>query len=145
MPRLETSSESLPSYLSTFTSLFSTQSLQPRREIARSLLLRSVRLRVVKEGGAWDDQERLEGFSRGTLPLRVRPAFVLLNVLCLVCLGILGFHPRGQTYVPINDKILHFICFLFVSANAMGRDDFFILACSTFFVRQLGSFTSSGT
>lgn len=115
MPRLETSSESLPSYLSTFASLFSSRTLQPRREIARSLLLRSVRLRVVKDGGAWDDQERLEGFQRGTLPLRVRPAFVLLNVLCLLCLGILGFHPRGQAYVPINDKILHFICFLLVS------------------------------
>lgn len=22
------------------------------------------------------------------------------------------FHPRGQDYVPINDKLLHFICFL---------------------------------
>lgn len=112
MPRLETLP---PSYVSTFASLFSAHPPQPRREIARALLLRSVRLRVTRERAAGEDEERLEGFQRGTLPLRIRPVFVVLNIFCILGLGLLGFHPNGQAYVPINDKILHFICFLFVS------------------------------
>lgn len=115
MPRLDTGTESLPSYTSTLTSFFTGDAIQSRRGIAKSLLLRSVRLKLITDRRQ-DDQERLEGFRRGNLPLRIRPAFVFLNVICLLFLAVLGFHPRGQAYVPINDKLLHFICFLFVSA-----------------------------
>lgn len=121
MPRLDTSADSASSYASTLALLFAIHPPQPRREIARSLLLQSVRLRLITERGSsrQDDLERLEGFRRGVLPLRIRPAFVFLNILCLLCLAVLGFHPRGQAYVPINDKILHFICFLLVSAREL--------------------------
>jgi hypothetical protein len=27
-----------------------------------------------------------------------------------------SFHPRGQAYVPFNDKVLHFVCFLAATA-----------------------------
>lgn len=115
MPRLETSP---PSYRSTIISLFSPSPDLSRRDIAKAILLQSVRLRVTRNrrsGGTENDEERLSGFQGGVLPLRIRPAFVVLNIICLLGLGVLGFHPRGQEYVPFNDKILHFFCFLFVS------------------------------
>lgn len=121
MPRLESSSAAVPSYVSTLRSLFSSQPPAPRSELVRALLLQSVRLRVTRERGAGDDEERLEGLQNGTLPLRVRPAFLVLNVVCLFILGLLGFHPNGQAYVSINDKILHFICFLLVGNSRTIR------------------------
>ena len=119
MPRLGTTTPvDRQSYLNTLTNLVSTRPTQPRKDLAKSLLLRSVRVRIVGGRHAYseeDEEGRLDGMTSGTIPLRVRPAFVLLNVLCLVFLGVLGFHPRGQAFVPLNDKILHFVCFLFVS------------------------------
>ncbi|PWO01027.1 hypothetical protein FA09DRAFT_292313, partial [Tilletiopsis washingtonensis] len=50
------------------------------------------------------------------LPLRIRPAMAALNVVALLGLAFLGFHPRGQAYVPFNDKVLHFVCFLAATA-----------------------------
>ncbi|CAO1622365.1 unnamed protein product [Parajaminaea phylloscopi] len=70
--------------------------------LLRSLLVRSVRISLVPEGHV-------------QLPLRVRPALIVLNVLDLVLLGLLGFHPAGSS-VPINDKVLHFVCFFLATA-----------------------------
>lgn len=116
MPRLSSSNTSVSNYASSVVDLLSRRPAQPRKEILRSILLRSVRVRVF--GGRHtrfeDEEGRLDGISSGTIPLRVRPAFIFLNTLVLIGLGILGFHPRGQAFVPINDKILHFVCFLLV-------------------------------
>lgn len=147
MPRLDTGSESgLPSYLSILASLFSGDPTRSRRGIAKSLLLQSVRLKLITERGnaRQDDQERLEGFRRGTLPLRIRPAFVFLNVICLLCLAVLGFHPRGQSYVPINDKLLHFICFLLVSTS-LAAEFKSMTPKYIAFLRRPDSSTSYGT
>ncbi|UZJ52876.1 hypothetical protein CBS101457_002196 [Exobasidium rhododendri] len=111
MPRLETSPSG---YRSTLSSFFSRSTDQPRSEIAKAILLQSVRISQRRRGGI-DDEERLSGIQGGTLPLRIRPAFVFAAVICLLGLAVLGFHPRGQTYIPINDKVLHFICFLFAT------------------------------
>lgn len=93
---------------SSFKSLLSLHPERPRRETLKLLLLRSVRLRVAPFGAASrsssrgrgrtgrgedepeDLEERLDGVRRGQLPLRVRPAFILLNVLCLLGLAFLG-------------------------------------------------------
>lgn len=58
----------------------------------------------------------------GGLPLRVRPAFVVLTALSLFVLGALGFHPTlakkiSPDAIPFSDKILHFVCFAFASAE----------------------------
>lgn len=50
------------------------------------------------------------------IPLRLRPAFLALNVVVLLLLALLGFHPRGGDWLPINDKLLHFVCFFFATA-----------------------------
>lgn len=93
---------------SSLKSLLSLHPERPRRETLKVLLLRSVRLRVApfgsagrsssrgrnRAGGGEDEpedlEERLDGVRRGQLPLRVRPAFILLNVLCLLGLAFLG-------------------------------------------------------
>lgn len=57
-----------------------------------------------------------------TLPIRVRPAILGLNVLVLVLLGLLGcvvfpdvrFHPSAQGYIYVNDKVMHFFGFMLV-------------------------------
>ncbi|KAI5479521.1 VanZ-like domain protein [Pseudohyphozyma bogoriensis] len=55
------------------------------------------------------------------LPLRVRPAFILLTFLSLLILSALGFHPtlaqKISPPVPFSDKLLHFVCFFFASAE----------------------------
>ncbi|KAL8283191.1 hypothetical protein RQP46_005969 [Phenoliferia psychrophenolica] len=56
------------------------------------------------------------------LPLRVRPAFIVLTALSLFLLGALGFHPTlakkiSPDAIPFSDKILHFFCFGFASAE----------------------------
>jgi len=43
------------------------------------------------------------------LPLRVRPWFILFTVILMVLLGLLGFTNLSHS-VPLNDKILHFVC-----------------------------------
>ncbi|KAI3625296.1 hypothetical protein CBS9595_000657 [Malassezia furfur] len=50
-----------------------------------------------------------------TLPIRVRPAILGLNVLVLVLLGLLGFHPSAQGYIYVNDKVMHFFGFMLAS------------------------------
>ena len=104
MPRLE-SSTSPRSYLKDCRSLLLWNSSHSGRRIAlfKSILLRSVRIKLSKDEAA-------------QLPLRVRPSFVLLNVLDLIILAFLGFHPRGQQWVFVNDKVLHFICFFIATA-----------------------------
>ncbi|EST05494.1 VanZ-like protein [Kalmanozyma brasiliensis GHG001] len=106
MPRLETSS-GWSRFTADVTSLFhpSTGTLSQRLTILRSLLLRSVRLSPPSSST-----------SGPALPLRIRPAFVLLNILDLLLLGILGFHPRSSTWLRLNDKLLHFICFLLATS-----------------------------
>ncbi|GAA5879944.1 hypothetical protein JCM1840_006939 [Sporobolomyces johnsonii] len=58
----------------------------------------------------------LKAFRLTGLPLRIRPAFVLLTSLTLLVLSLLGFHPTlaarlAPPQVPFSDKVLHFVCF----------------------------------
>lgn len=39
------------------------------------------------------------------LPIRIRPAFLCLTVLVLVCLALLGFHPTLSGKIMVHDKI----------------------------------------
>ncbi|PWZ02245.1 hypothetical protein BCV70DRAFT_198519 [Testicularia cyperi] len=107
MPRLETSTgwRRIKSDLKAIVAP-STGSASVRFGIVKSLLLRSVRLSFIAQPAN----------APPVLPLRIRPAFVLLNVLDLVFLGVLGFHPKGQAWLRLNDKLLHFICFFFATA-----------------------------
>ncbi|KAK4048650.1 hypothetical protein OIV83_004620 [Microbotryomycetes sp. JL201] len=55
------------------------------------------------------------------VPLRVRPAFIILCALTLVLLGALGFHPTlanklTPPKVPLWDKVLHFVGFTLASS-----------------------------
>lgn len=56
-----------------------------------------------------------------SLPLRLRPAFLLLTTITMLILALLGFHPTLATKisppVPFSDKLLHFICFFIASAQ----------------------------
>ncbi|GAA6059152.1 hypothetical protein JCM10212_003899 [Sporobolomyces blumeae] len=57
------------------------------------------------------------GGGSGSIPLRIRPCFLLLTVQSLVLLSLLGFHPTLATHlapprVPFSDKVLHFFGFL---------------------------------
>ncbi|SPO25765.1 uncharacterized protein UTRI_03130 [Ustilago trichophora] len=108
MPRLETTS-GWSRLKDDVAALFSpsTGSLSARLAILKTLLLRSVRLSLGTQSSS---------STAPLLPLRIRPAFVILNILDLILLGILGFHPRGQTWIRINDKILHFVCFFLATA-----------------------------
>ncbi|KAJ3834617.1 hypothetical protein F5878DRAFT_630054 [Lentinula raphanica] len=45
------------------------------------------------------------------LPIRLRPWFIVFTVIIMFCLAILGF-TNVSHYFPLNDKFLHFICFL---------------------------------
>jgi VanZ family protein len=112
--RLDTG-EASPSYLSSLTTLFAVRSDVPRKQLVRQVMLRSVRLHFGRSQNRVDDEEQLSGFERGTLPLRIRPAFVFLNVIALILLAFLGFHPRAGDKVPVDDKLLHFICFFFAT------------------------------
>lgn len=78
MPRLETST-SPRGYLRDIVSLFSpiSQHAGSRLALLKSILLRSVRIKISRDESA-------------QLPLRVRPAFIVLNVLDLIALGLLG-------------------------------------------------------
>ncbi|KAJ9479066.1 hypothetical protein PHBOTO_002555 [Pseudozyma hubeiensis] len=109
MPRLETSS-GWSRFKDDVWALFSpsTGSISARTTILKQLLLRSVRISLGSSSSS--------SSTAPVLPLRIRPAFVLLNVLDLIFLGVLGFHPRGQTWIRINDKILHFVCFFLATA-----------------------------
>ncbi|CDR99505.1 uncharacterized protein SPSC_01323 [Sporisorium scitamineum] len=110
MPRLETSS-GWSRFKDDVASLFSprTGSISTRLTVLQQLLLRSVRISLAPSSSSSLSTPPL-------LPLRIRPAFVILNILDLILLGILGFHPRGQTWIRINDKILHFVCFFLATA-----------------------------
>ncbi|KDN50816.1 hypothetical protein K437DRAFT_254985 [Tilletiaria anomala UBC 951] len=108
MPRLESTlgdSANPRSYLRDCRSLLSWNGsgVGRRKELLKSILLRSVRI-------------KLSADEASILPLRLRPAFIVLNVLDLVLLGFLGFHPNARDYVAINDKILHFLCFFIATA-----------------------------
>lgn len=114
MPQLDTDAP-LPSYLHSFASIFSRHPDTPRKDVFRQLMLRSVRLHLKRSNSRAEDEEQLDGFRGGVLPLRIRPAFVVLNILALIVLAVLGFHPKSGSFVPINDKLLHFICFFFAT------------------------------
>ncbi|KAA1471781.1 hypothetical protein DENSPDRAFT_837858 [Dentipellis sp. KUC8613] len=43
------------------------------------------------------------------MPLRIRPWFILLTVLVMATLSVLGFTNLAHS-LPINDKVLHFVC-----------------------------------
>ncbi|KAI0744206.1 hypothetical protein C8Q80DRAFT_1272775 [Daedaleopsis nitida] len=43
------------------------------------------------------------------MPVRLRPWFLLFTCLILICLAFLGFTNFAHS-LPINDKILHFVC-----------------------------------
>ncbi|GAA5927203.1 hypothetical protein JCM3775_002477 [Rhodotorula graminis] len=63
----------------------------------------------------------LKSFPLPDLPLRIRPAFVLLTFLSLLVLSLLGFHPTlahhlAPPQVPLSDKVLHFVCFAAATA-----------------------------
>ncbi|KAK0529821.1 hypothetical protein OC834_003528 [Tilletia horrida] len=102
----------------------------PKSTLQR-ILLRSVPLRLpfspsprARPGGASAlDAARDTGAGAGALPVRIRPVFLLLNVLDLTILGLLGFHPHAQEYVAINDKVLHFFGFLIATALFYGIFD----------------------
>ncbi|BGP43784.1 hypothetical protein JCM10450v2_007982 [Rhodotorula kratochvilovae] len=58
----------------------------------------------------------LKSFRLADLPLRIRPAFIVLTFVTLLVLSLLGFHPTLATHlappdVPFSDKVLHFVCF----------------------------------
>jgi len=44
------------------------------------------------------------------LPIRLRPWFVLFTALVMAILALLGFTKVAQEW-PLNDKVLHFVCF----------------------------------
>ncbi|SCV74754.1 BQ2448_7783 [Microbotryum intermedium] len=54
-------------------------------------------------------------------PVRVRPMMALLTASSLLVLAALGFHPtlanKISPPVPFSDKLLHFVCFTFASAQ----------------------------
>ncbi|GAA6055687.1 hypothetical protein JCM3770_001021 [Rhodotorula araucariae] len=84
--------------------------------VAQSL----ARLRQVR---GWSDLRKwaLRSFRLADLPLRIRPAFVVLTFLSLLVLSLLGFHPTLATHlappaVPFSDKVLHFVCFALATA-----------------------------
>ncbi|TNY21559.1 hypothetical protein DMC30DRAFT_446068 [Rhodotorula diobovata] len=63
----------------------------------------------------------LASFRLADLPLRIRPAFVLLTFVSLLVLSLLGFHPTLARHlappkVPFSDKVLHFVCFAAATA-----------------------------
>ncbi|KAJ3906807.1 hypothetical protein F5879DRAFT_944695 [Lentinula edodes] len=45
------------------------------------------------------------------LPIRLRPWFIVFTVIIMLCLMFLGFTDFSHS-LPLNDKFLHFICFL---------------------------------
>ncbi|KIM26980.1 hypothetical protein M408DRAFT_330340 [Serendipita vermifera MAFF 305830] len=50
------------------------------------------------------------------LPIRLRPWFVGLTAIVLLCLALFGFTNLAQHW-SFNDKALHFICFTFATAQ----------------------------
>ena len=111
MPRLQTEPTNAPrTYWKDLKALLSWNSPESghRWPLFKSILVRSVRIKLTKDEAT-------------VLPLRVRPAFIVLNFLDLTVLAFLGFHPRGQDWVKLNDKILHFLCFFIVSVNNCWR------------------------
>ena len=95
-------SSSPPTYLEDVKKLFTA----PSRPLVRSLAVRSVRIRIASSQ---------RGAAPIDLPLKVRPALILLNALDPILLGLLGFHPASSRVVPINDKVLHFVAFFLAS------------------------------
>lgn len=63
----------------------------------------------------------LSSFRLQSLPLKIRPAFVVLTGLTLVLLSVLGFHPtlagKISPPVPFSDKLLHFV------SRSWGREE----------------------
>ncbi|GAA5912927.1 uncharacterized protein JCM6883_006260 [Sporobolomyces salmoneus] len=67
----------------------------------------------------YSDLSKLVWFSlplTPSLPLRIRPFFLLTTFLTLVLLSLLGFHPTlanrlAPPSVPFSDKVLHSVCF----------------------------------
>ncbi|KAF8635191.1 hypothetical protein AX17_003967 [Amanita inopinata Kibby_2008] len=50
-----------------------------------------------------------------SLPIRLRPWFLLFTCVIVVILAFLGFTNLSRA-LPINDKVLHFVCFVLVTA-----------------------------
>jgi len=68
--------------------------LRDRRRQASKAILKSHRLHVLRGRD---------------LPIRIRPWFLVLTCLTIILLGLLGFTNIARS-LPLNDKILHFIC-----------------------------------
>ncbi|KAM0756534.1 hypothetical protein T439DRAFT_376709 [Meredithblackwellia eburnea MCA 4105] len=89
------------------------------------LRLRRFITKLAKSRSSQDIQRALLSrvrLSGSGLPLRIRPAFVVLTACSLFVLSALGFHPTlakkiTVESVPFWDKILHFWCFAFASAE----------------------------
>ncbi|PWN42121.1 hypothetical protein IE81DRAFT_366856 [Ceraceosorus guamensis] len=131
MPSLSSSTPASQGYLTDLRSLFRSSSWDTRKQLLRSLILRSKRLKLLpsrgrsssgngsgrrRRHGQRGEEEEDSPLQAGQLPLRIRPTILVLNVLALLGLAFLGFHPRGGAYIPINDKLLHFICFFLATA-----------------------------
>ncbi|PWN25253.1 hypothetical protein BDZ90DRAFT_85871 [Jaminaea rosea] len=112
MPPQLSSSGTNPSYTDEAKQLFLHPFTPPanttRRALLRRLLVRSIPIRIASSSSSRSSPPI-------TLPLSVRPALLLLNIVDLLLLGLLGFHPASSTVVPLNDKLLHFICFFLAS------------------------------
>lgn len=77
------------SYFANVAQLFSVHPEESRKHIAKTVLLRSVRIHLGRRTNV-NEEDQLDGMREGILPLRIRPALVVLNAVCLVLLGILG-------------------------------------------------------
>ncbi|WFD05961.1 hypothetical protein MVES1_001299 [Malassezia vespertilionis] len=60
------------------------------------------------------------GFDHRSVPMRIRPAMLVLNIIVLIVLGLLGFHPSAQDYVYVNDKVMHFLGFMLHKTFQLG-------------------------
>ncbi|PFH53861.1 hypothetical protein AMATHDRAFT_136769 [Amanita thiersii Skay4041] len=52
--------------------------------------------------------------SKSSLPIRLRPWFLIFTCIIMTILALLGFTNFARA-LPINDKILHFLCFAFAT------------------------------
>ncbi|KAF5321403.1 hypothetical protein D9619_001440 [Psilocybe cf. subviscida] len=91
------------------SSTFSSYSFPPPPSMDTSSLLRNAKKASSRIGKAFMKSHRLE-IPKYDLPLRFRPWFFLFTCAIMVILAFLGFTNFSRA-LPINDKILHFLCF----------------------------------
>ena len=70
-------------------------SSKPKRGVKLKTIMKSTKFRVPK----YD------------LPIRIRLWFIALACVIMVILALLGFTQSAQSWVSVNDKVLHFTCF----------------------------------